>query len=193
MYVHGSRRSWTISERTPEALIDALLVRDYLGIQIDGPAVPPPLYPDANTPGVQDLPVTAGADDLATLWARWWTRLLDVHSKPTGAESVTDVPSVFLRIMNDHAGEFRSWSAWQHESRRAILRANALTMRIIVDSVAAELARPLNEFELNLVVLPVRGLWAYRTSQNSMLVSDAARSDTEALESMLLPILREVA
>lgn len=180
----GQARSWQITETRWDLDFDlALWIRQACHIEItDHPLVPGDLVkgPDADIP---DLRSPDSAAEFAEGWQAWWVDLCTVSPlaiprvqgreryAPPGSEGLATWPTLQATV-SLHSRDAYLW----HRDRKRIGVENYhpnLTPTNVVSEVEHFLDRPVANFELEIVALPVADEVIRQVNKNRYLVPEA--------------------
>ena len=212
--------SWRMGTDEPQSLLMALYVRDACGLhpQVD-PDIPPlePAVPIDEEPSPVDSLASA---QWAEWWQElldgggFWPE----HKRPSDLHRLTHDPEIqrlfywpSRYLASDYAGlssapELQALVRRHHEAARvwsearkhefvalSTARQRVLLESEIVRSVERGLGRTARPFELDIRVLPVAAVQAWRLSSGRALVTRALYSDRAAYREWLRPIIEELA
>jgi hypothetical protein len=207
MQVSGTA-SWSIRSDELCVIAQAIYVRDAAGLDTSrNPDAPPPLDPPIPVNDAWRQRFVDGAE----AWNAWWSRLIrELATAPSEA-------AVFEDAVADATGDVRALldavlpaaQAWARERDRARLErfmesraVYSLAITGVLRSAERELGRRLGPFRLDLLTLPVRGLWSRRVAVGAevpelpglhpspaLLLSGHLQSDPVELERALRPII----
>jgi hypothetical protein len=211
--------SWKVGTEEEQILLMALYVRDASGLR---PRVHPDIPALEPTVPIDELPYPVDSLASAQ-WAEWWQHLLDggfwpEHKNASDLSRLTQDPELqrlfywpSRYLASNYAGlsstpELQALVRRQHEAARvwsearkhefvalSSARQRVLLESEIVRSVQRGLGRIARPFELDIRVLPVASVQAWRLSSGRALVTRALYSDRTAYREWLRPIIEELA
>jgi hypothetical protein len=211
--------SWRMGTDEPQSLLMALYVRDASGLR---PRVDPDIPSLEPGVPFREKPSPVGSLASAQ-WADWWQHLLDgggfwpEHKSPSGPGRIHDpeiqrlfywpsqhLPPHFVglsgtpelqALVYTHHEAARVWSeARKHEFvALTVTRQRVWLESEVVQTVERGLGRKARPFELDIRVLPVASVQAWRLSPGRALVTRALFRDRTAYRDWLRPIIDELA
>jgi hypothetical protein len=201
-------QSWSIHADDARGLAKALYVRDAAGFDTSqNRDAPPPLDPPVEVNEVWRQRFAGGT----AAWNAWWSRLIRVlATAPSEAAAFEDAvaeASGDARVLLDAAlPAAEMWARARDRTRVDRLRqsqaAFGLGIAGALRSAERDLGRPLCRFRVDLLALPVRGLWSRRVAVGvevagrpglqpspALLLSGHTWSDPAELERVLRPVI----
>lgn len=212
--------SWRMGTDEPQSLLMALYVRDVSGLLAKVESDIPPLVPATPFGEIRSSAEITAATQWAEWWQQllegggFWPddkRPSDfpilIHDpeiqklfywpsrhQPPGFYGLSDMPEL-QALVRRHFEAARIWSEARHQEFAALTNARQRVFleSEIVRSVERGLGRTSRPFALDIRVLPVAGVQAWRLSTRRALVTRALFRDRAAYRDWLQPIIEELA
>lgn len=189
--------SWQARAGLSWPLTAALYIRDVLKLPATQPFFIPPLVP-----GVPESISVIGPDlDIVLVdeWSAWFAGLVRSRADIQGFTGLLleDCRPAFRQAVEPllDAASTTATSLRERDDRLAMagMKASGVVLPKLVRSIEKELGHKAAPFALDILILPVEGVWLHAAAPQRVLTNRATFSDSHHLHRLLGPVIRDLA